>query len=237
MAETPGSTNIDIAKELAEHGGHARSGGAGSHQEYFVEILEAVVVAIVAVTTAWSGYESALWTGIQSQLYVVAQQQQVNAAAATNVSNEYRLYNASTVAQWLNAEAAGNAKLAAVYERRVLPEFRPAFEAWKKLDPIGNPHAPAGPLLMPQYRDAGAAAAARYTKAAGESFAHGDRARHSSDDYVRVTVVLATVLLLVTINQRFRVRPVRIGLGIFAIAMLIAAIYRIATLPNAIWAS
>jgi len=62
------------------------------------------------------------------------------------------LYNASTIVEWLKAKTQGEKKLSALFERRLLPEFRPAFEAWKRTDPLNNPDAPAGPQLILEYR-------------------------------------------------------------------------------------
>jgi hypothetical protein len=39
--------------------------------------------------------------------------------------------------EWLKAEARGEIKLAKLFGRRLLPEFCPAFEAWKKTNKIG----------------------------------------------------------------------------------------------------
>ena len=109
-----------------------------------LEIVEALVLAIVAIATAWSGYQAALWTGHQSELYGQASKLRVQAEGAATAANQERLYNASTVVEWLKAEAQGQKKLSDLFERRFLPEFRPAFEAWKKTDPLNNPNAPAG---------------------------------------------------------------------------------------------
>jgi len=137
------------------------------------------------------------------------------------------------VAEWLTAEAHGEARLAAVFERRFLPEFRPAFDAWKKTDPLNNPHAPAGPQSMPQYRSAMTEQAVKLNSEATRAFAHGDRARQYSDEFVRGTVGLATVLLLVALSQRLRTRTARIGLLAVAGLLLSVSIYHILTIPSA----
>ena len=67
-----------------------------------VEIAEGIVLAIVAITTAWSGYQAALWAGHQSELYALASKQRVQAEQKPPPTTE-RLYNAATVAQWLQA--------------------------------------------------------------------------------------------------------------------------------------
>jgi len=227
MPEAAGS-NIEVAHHLTEHVGPPES---RAHE--ILEIAEAVVLAIVAISTAWSGYQAALWTGHQSELYGLASRYRVQAEGATTTANQERLYNASTVVEWLKAEATGQKKLADIFERRLLPEFRPAFESWKKLDPLNNPDAPPGPFFMPEYRSAKTEEAAKLSEKATETFEVGNRARQHSDEYVRVTVTLATVLLLTAISQRFKIHAVRVGLAVISALLLCLPIYHILTLPRA----
>ena len=135
--------------------------------------------------------------------------------------------------EWLKAEAHNDKKLADLFERRFLPEFRPAFEAWKKTDPLNNPNAPAGPQLMAEYRSSKTDAAARLNDQATEVFEQGTKGREYADQYVRATVTLATVLLLIAISQRFKTRRVRIGLLVVAAFLLCFPVYHIITLPRA----
>ncbi len=120
-----------------------------------------------------------------------------------------------------------------MFERRFLPEFRPAFESWKKTDPLNNPDAPPGPFYMPEYRSAKTEEAAKLNEQATQTFEQGDQAREHSDQYVRVTVTLATVLLLMAISQRFKVQGVRVALAVVAMLLLFGPIYRILMLPRA----
>jgi hypothetical protein len=227
MPESGGS-NIEMARHLSEH---------DEPREYrmprTVEIVEGIVLAIVAITTAWSGYQAALWTGHQSKLYSVANRLRVQGEGAEAAANYERLYNAATVAQWLQAETDGKKKLADLYERRFFPEFRPAFEAWKRTDPLNNPNAPPGPSSMPEHHSSKADEAVRLNEQSSAAFEQGDEARHRADDYVRETVMLATVLLLTAISQRFKVRSVRIGLIALAGLLLCLSIYHIVALPRA----
>jgi hypothetical protein len=227
MPEGVGGSNVEIAHQLGEHG----SVGPSLRHE-ILEIAEAIVLAIVAISTAWSGYQAALWTGRQSELYGVATRERVQAEAALLVANQERLYNASTVVEWLKAEATGQKQLAAIFERRVLPEFRPAFEEWKRTHPLTSPDAPPGPFFMPSYRSVKTDEGARLNSDATAEFDQGTDARSRSDEYVRVTVTLATVLLLVAISQRFRVFAVRVALGVVAVLLLAVPIYQILTLPR-----
>ena len=64
----PEGFNIEIAHKLAEH-----EAGATSPRFDLWEIAEAVVLALIAVATAWSGYHAAKWDGHQALLYGHAQ--------------------------------------------------------------------------------------------------------------------------------------------------------------------
>lgn len=229
MAET-GGASIEIAHKLNE-GEHSTETYSRAHE--ILEIAEAIVLALVAITTAWSGYQAALWDGNQDQFYEQSTKLRVEAQGMEVRNNQERMYNAGTVVEWLTAEAHGDHKLAAIFERRFLPEFRPAFEAWKQTDPVNNPDAAPGPALMPGYHDSKAAETAKLNAQASDLFEQGTKARERADDYVRVTVLLATVLLLTAISQRFRVHGVRVTLAVIAALLLLIPIYRILTLPRA----
>jgi hypothetical protein len=223
-----GGSNIEVAHHLSEHTESSQSLG---HE--VLEIAEALVLAVVAISTAWSGYQAALWTGLQAELYGQASKLRVQAEGTATYANQERLYNASTVVEWLTAEAHGDKKLADLFERRFLPEFRPAFEAWKKTDPLNNPSAPPGPQLMAGYRSSKTEEADKLNDQATEVFEQGTRDRQLSDKYVRVTVTLATVLLLMAISQRFKTRGVRLGLLVIAALLLCFPVYHVLSLPRA----
>lgn len=229
MAET-GGINIEIAHKLnekEENGSHRKS-----HWFEALEILEAIVLALVAIATAWSGYQAARWDGLQDEYYEQSTRLRVQAQGLAARGGQEQIYDASTVTEWIKAESAGNHKLAGLFEKRLRPEVRPAFEAWKKTDPINNPDAPAGMIVMSEYRNAHSEEAAKLSAEASDEFAKGSKSRSTSDDYVRITVLLATVLLLTAISQRFKTHQVRVGLAVIALLLLCVPIYRIITLPR-----
>ena len=223
-----GNSNIEaVHHHLSEHNPPIHLGNES------IEIVEALVLAVVAIATAWSGYQAAIWSGLQAQRYGEATRLRVEAEGNTLWANQERLYTALTVVEWLQAEAHGDKRLASLFETRILPEFRPAFDAWKKTDPINNPNAPAGPQLMTEIRISKAEDAAKLTDEATKVFELGDRARHNSDAYVRVTVFLATILLLTVIGQRFKTSSVRTATVVFAVIVLCFPLYLILSLPRA----
>jgi len=227
-----GGANIEIAHKLNESEEHEPQ--HRSKMLSVLEIVEAIVLAMVAIATAWSGYQSARWDGLQDELYAKSSRLRVEASGLLTRSGQEQTYDASAVAEWIKAEASGNQKVAQMFARRMRPEFVPAFEAWQKTDPINNSDAPAGPMMMPEYRNAHAVEAVQRGEDANLAFEQGSAARAISDKYVRATVTLATVLLLVAISQRFKTQRVRTGLAILAIVLVCLPVIRVILLPR-IW--
>jgi hypothetical protein len=226
-----GGVNIEVAHQLNEAKGQHAPGRSRIHE--ILEVAEAILLALVACATAWSGYQAARWNSQQSLMYGRSSKLRVQAEAFSVRSNQERQYNASNVNEWLKAKAHGEANLAVLFERRFLPEFVPAFESWKKTDPLHNPDAPPGPMMMPEYHDSAAAESTRLGHEATELFENGTSARERGDEYVRVTVTLATVLLLTAISQRFRDHRVRRALIVLAALLLCIPLWHILTLPRA----
>jgi hypothetical protein len=225
-----GGPNIEIAHHINEHQAHKAK---HAHSLEILEIVEAIVLALVAVTTAWSGYQAARWDGRQDELYEQSTKLRVEAQGLQTRGDQERLYDALTFGDWLKATVGKQPEIAKVFERRFRPDFRVAFEAWKKTDPLNNPNAPPGPMIMSEYHNAELEGAAKVSKEASDVFEEGTKARETSDGYVRATVLLATVLLLTAISQRFHTSSVRIALAVLAALLICIPLWRVLTLPRA----
>jgi hypothetical protein len=229
VAET--SSNIEFAHRIHEQG-HSGTGPHSPRTER-LEILEAIALSAVAILTAWSGYQAALWDGKSAESYIQLASTNVQAQEQQTLAGQERLYDVTTFNAWLQAKVGGSERLAAEFERRFRPEYLVAFTAWMKTDPLKNAQAPAGPIFMDEYRSARLAEAKRLSDEAKHLFERGLATREIGDGYVRITVLLATVLLLTALSQRLKfLGPRRWLLGV-AFLMLVSAIYRIATLPRA----
>ncbi len=227
-----GNRNIDVAIDLNDPHRHGPRAEAQSRMHKTIELVEAIVLSLVAVLTAWSGYQAARWGSEQAILHGRSSRLRVEAQAHEVVANQAKQYDAATVTSWIEAEARGDKRLAAFYERRLLPEFVPAFEAWKKTDPLNNPSAPAGPAKMPEYHDVLGDRSAGENNEATEVFEKGTHAREVSDQYIRATVGLATVLFLTAMGQRFRSLRIRAALMGITLLILCVPLWHILTLPR-----
>ena len=228
MPET--TSNVEMAHRIHEHG---HEGGLHSSRSQTLEILEAIVLAAVAVLTAWSGYQAARWDARSAESYARAASTNLEAQEQHTLAGQDRLYDITTFASWMDATMRGDARLAAVFERRFRPEYAAAFQAWMKTDPLHDPGAPAGPIFMAEYRSAKAEKAQELHQEATRLFREGVAFRETGDRYILITVILATVLLLTALGQRFRLRGPRIGLLVVAFAMLGLAMFWISRFPRA----
>jgi hypothetical protein len=200
--------------------------------EVAVEIVEVLVLAVVAILTAWSGYMAARWDGQQSLLYGHATADRFKADAAATYGEQELSADASMFTAYLQAHSAGDSKLEAIYVRRFTPDYRTAFFAWLKTSPFTNPAAPAGPGYMPQYHNPSLESAAKLNALASATFDLGTAARDNADRYVRITVLFASVLFLVAIAQRFKVRSVRAATTTLALGLAVYTAFVLLTMPR-----
>ena len=195
------------------------------------QVVTAIMLGVVALATAWSGYQATRWAGEQSTLYAEASTLRVESTRASTLAGQYKLYDSISVNNWLNAYTEGNTKLAKIFERRFRPELQVAFAAWLATNPFTNPNAPPGPLFMPQYKVSQDTLANQLDVQASNTFAKGQAAKEQGDAYVLNTVFLATVLFLTAITENFKWNWIRgMILGI-ALVMLLFGIYHLIIYP------
>jgi len=197
-----------------------------------IEIIEALILALVAVATAWSGYQAAEWAGKRAQEYAKANRLRVTAEGLATLAGQERIYDSDTFNSWIAAKLDGKAQAAEFFERRFRDEYRLAFAAWMKTDPFNNTQAPPGPIFMPDYHNAKHEQFLGLTKQAAEIVDQGTKSGETGDQYVRITVLLATVLLITAIGQRFRFKAVRVVFMILAWLLLCLPFWHLLLLPR-----
>jgi hypothetical protein len=199
--------------------------------EPLAEVIVTVVLAFATLAAAWSGYQAARWGGEQSTSYSQAGGLRTESTRASTQAGQQVQIDIGMFANWINAFAAGDQRLAEFYEDRFRDEFKPAFEAWMATDPVNNPDAPETPFSMPQYQLDKAAEADRLEKEAEATFAEGTAANNTSDKYILNTVFLASVLFLGGIATRFNSMSARWVIILFSLAILIFGLINLLTYP------
>ena len=197
-----------------------------------IEIIEVAVLSIVAIVTAWSGYQGTKWGGRQSMLYAQASSIRLQADELGTRAGQILVADATIFTAWLQAHHTGDRSLEAELERRFSPDYASAFHDWLGTDPFTDPNAPAGPAAMPGFTTADLTQAAQMNDQAGALLTEGSDARDTANEYVRATVLFASVLLLVAIAQRFSIHGVRIAANVLALVLLAYAVWSVARLPR-----
>ncbi len=192
-----------------------------------------VLLSLATLATAWSGYQAALWSGIQSQRYAEASATRVRAEERTVTGGQLHLGDLVLVNGWFNAIESGNPKLASDYVRRFRPAFQPVFRAWLALHPLTNRHAPPGPTFMKQYRLAPYEEAASLNAKANQLFTEGTQGKTNDDRHILSTVFFAAVLFLAAVSLRLQWVRLRIFVLALGTVMFVGALAYVLTLPTA----
>ncbi len=86
---------------------------------------------------------------------------------------------------------------------------------------------------MAEYTNVNSQESAKLAQQAQLHFEKGVSMRDTGDKYVRVTVFLATVLLLTALSQRFKIFGPRVAVVAVALVLLVMSTYWILTFPRA----
>lgn len=222
-----GHVHVHAPHELTE-GHEEEKRGRPERAERLLELGAVLLMSVTTLATAWCGYQAARWSGEQSQGYARASATRIKAQQQSTTAGQQRIGDALLFNGWLNAHDTGKTRLAATYERRFRPEFRPAFEAWTA-DPEGAP----GPQYEPEYKPAAEARAAQLDAQADELYKDGTNAKANDDHYILSTVFFAAVLFFAGISLRLLWRPLRIAVLGMAAVLLFGGVGYVLTLPIA----
>jgi hypothetical protein len=195
------------------------------------ELAATVLLAMAAVATAWASYQSARWHGQQARAASGSIAARVESTRAGDLANRQTQIDVALFTQWVDAYARNETELAAFYDKRFRPAFRPAFEAWVATRPRKNPHAPLSPFAMPQYKLAATADAGRLEVRAATFSQRAGEFIQRADDYALAVVLFASSLFFAGISTRLHssgTRMVLLGLGY---ALFLGSVIWIATFP------
>jgi hypothetical protein len=185
-------------------------------RQHRVEIAATVLLAVAAVATAWSTYQSTQWRGQQAIDTASSTKNRIRSSEAETRAGQLTQIDIATFIQWVNADVAGDQRLARFYRKRFRPEFKPAFAAWLATDPRTNPGAPLTPFAMPQYRISEQAESQRLNALAGAYSGKVETDNQRADNYVLAVVLFAAALFFSGISTKLRPlrqREVLLALG------------------------
>ena len=197
----------------------------------WVELAATVLLAIAAVSTAWSSYQATRWNGEQAKTASRVNKTRFEADRASNLANAQQQVDVATFMQWVDASAAGEEELVSFYQERFRPEFKPAFNAWLATKPLVTEGAPPTPFAMPQYRLAARAEAEQLDAEAEVLAADVRRDIQRGSNYVLCVVLFAVALFFAGMSTKLTapgLRKVMLGIGY---VIFLGALAWIATFP------
>jgi hypothetical protein len=226
-----GLSPVEAGKGLREHIEHDEDERENKRNRT-ISIIEASLLAVVAVLAAYSGWAAAKWSTESSLSLARASADRAEANAANLDALNTLNFDLTAFNAWFTAWIADDQVAMNIAEKRFTPNFHNAFNAWIGTLPALNPDAPPGPTYMPQYQQPAKAQATALNAQATAAYTRGEKAGSTSDDYIRTTVYLATVLFLAGLGGHFGYRYIRYGLAAVGTVILGVAIVILLTSPR-----
>ena len=183
------------------------------------ETLALILLAVTAIMTAWCGFEASKWSGEMSISFSRASSARIEAARQQGTANNSRQQDLMIYSVYVQADAAGDARLAEYVRARFSPPFKVAFDAWVATGKTAN-----SPFAMPAYVPPGSTESAAADQRADELFAQALTNNRRSDNYTILTVLAALVLFFAAISGRLN-SPARqwTALGLALVLFLVGA--------------
>jgi hypothetical protein len=167
------------------------------HHSAMHELVAVILLALVAVLTAWCGFQSTKWGGDSSVAFSEASSARIEASDFESEARDARMVDITVYTQWVIAGADDDITLADYIQERFSPELAVAFEAWQ-----ADGMQERGPFAMEEYVAPGTEQAAETTKRANDLQAKALDFNDKGDAYSLMTVLFALVLFLSAIAQR-----------------------------------
>jgi hypothetical protein len=190
------------------------------------ELVAVILLSLVAVLTAWCGFESAKWGGDSSVAFSQASAARIEASDFESQARDARSIDVAVYTQWVLAGVNEDPALAEYIRERFSPEFATAFDAWQ-----ADGGKERGPFVMEEYVPPGTTEAKEATEKANTLQADALSFNDKGDNYSLMTVMFALVLFLAAIAQRgISLLASRIVLGLAGV-LAVAGLVVLLTFP------
>jgi hypothetical protein len=164
--------------------------------------MATLLLALAAVATAWSSYQSNRWTAEYRKASGHTNAVRIEASRAQGLAESQTQIDVATFGQWVDAYSLKRTQLVDFYFKRFREEFKPAVVAWIATKPLTNPNAPLTPFVMPQYKLAARQEARQLDAEADVSSAQGQEYSLRGTDYVLAVVLFAVSLFFAGISTK-----------------------------------
>jgi hypothetical protein len=197
-----------------------------------LEVIAVVLLAITTLGTAWCGYQSSKWSGVQSDDNQQRASHQLEANRKFSLATQTFSYDSNVIGLYTQALQEKNTGLAQFYrDTMVRKGLLPFLDKWEATVRSGRTPTPL--LEDPEYVDAQSSGYRSEQEAAEKAAAAAQQAADTSQVYTLDTIVLAVALFFAGVTASFRYRPARVLLIVLSLLTLAFAATRLADLPIA----
>lgn len=201
------------------------------HRKRWIEIACAIVLSLATTASAWCAYQATRWGGVQTFHLANANKAGRDGSKLTLETMQFRSFDASMFISFIEARSRKDEGVAQFLYQRFRPEMRRAVDAWLKTDPDNNPNAPKSPFKMAEYVQEEEREAKRQDDLAAEMMAAARKASGTSDRYVLLTVLFATVLFLGGIGGSLNSEWLRSTLNVLALILFVVIVVVLSSMP------
>ena len=187
------------------------------------EIISAFLLSFATVASAWCAYQSSRWNGVQTISFFEANNARSESIRKSNEAFQLAVIDVEAFTEFAVAYNEDNQQMMDFIMQRFRFEMKPAVEAWLATDPLNNPDAPPSPFAMKEYVSAAQIESDRLLMVSEQKFQEARQANQTSDNYVLLTVIFASVLFFCGISTNFESFPIRGTLIVFAIIVYVIA--------------
>ncbi len=197
----------------------------------WIEMISAAVLALATTASAWCAYQSTLWGGVQTFRLAAAARAGRESTHQSLAALQGRAFDGQMLIAYLEVNGRGDQKMATFLHDRFRPEARKAVDAWLLTDPFNNPNAPKRPFEMAEYVQPEAQEAKRFDDEENRMQNAAQQANESSDRYVLLTVLFASVLFFGGIGGTFRSDRLKAAVFVIAILLFVGTVIAVASMP------
>jgi hypothetical protein len=190
----------------------------------WIEFLSAAILALAVIGTAWCGYQAARWGGKQVESFIEALAAQQNSIQQANQAVLVQSLHVDMFVEWASAVSQEDQQLEDFLFERFPPKLKGATDAWLILEPETNPNAPPSPFAMPEYTLVQSEESEKLAIMADGFFEQATQANLTSDNYVLLTVIFASVLFFGGISGKFQSRTIDLAMLILAFVLFIGGV-------------
>jgi hypothetical protein len=195
-----------------------------------LELVAVVLLSMTTILTAWTAFQASKWGGQMSISFSQASTQRIEAARLDGTADQRAAIQVSLWTQWVTAEGAGDADLAAFLVDRFPEPLATAHADWLAVG--GAESEVPSPFAMPSFALPERAAAEEADARADGLFARALSNNQRGDDYTLLTVLFASVLFFSAMSGRVAALRSQQALLGLAIVLALAGIALLVSFPK-----